>query len=146
MLQGSQPVIYGDGSQRRCFSYVADVVDPLVRLGTDPQLAGEIINVGPDEEYATIRELAKLLSELLDFALHPIFVADRPLEVRDAHCSSDKARQLLGYRTRWSLGMGDGLKEMIAWIRDIGPREFHYHLPMEIVNDQEPVTWTQQLI
>lgn len=144
MLQGRQPVIYGDGSQRRCFSYVADVVDPLVKIGTDPQLAGEIINVGPDEEYVPILELAKLLSELLDFALEPIFVADRPREVSDAHCSSDKARELLGYRTRWSLR--DGLGEMIAWIREVGPREFHYHLPIEIMNDQTPVTWTQRLI
>lgn len=144
MLQGRQPVIYGDGMQRRCFSYVADVVDPLVRLGTDPGLAGEIVNVGPDEEYVTILQLAELLAELLDVSLDPIFVADRPREVREAHCSADKARRLLGYRTRWSLR--DGLTAMIASIRELGPREFRYHLPIEILTDQTPVTWTQRLI
>lgn len=144
MLQGRQPVIYGDGSQRRCFSYVADVVDPLVTLGTDSRLVGEIVNVGPDEEYVTILELAELIGELLDFALDPIFVPDRPREVREAHCSSDKARELLGYRTKWSLR--DGLIAMTAWIREVGPREFRYHLPIEIQTDQTPVTWTQRLI
>ncbi len=144
MLQGRQPVIYGDGAQRRCFSYVADVVSPLVALGTDPRLAGEIVNVGPDEEYVTILDLAELLGGLLDFPVEPIFVADRPQEVREAHCSADKARRLLGYRTEWSLR--DGLAAMIAWIREVGPRPFGYHLPIEILTDQTPVTWTRQLI
>ncbi len=144
MLQGRQPVIYGDGSQRRCFSYIADVVSPLVRMGTDPCLAGEIVNVGPDEEYVSILDLAVLLSDLLDFSLDPVFVPDRPREVRDAHCSSDKARRLLGYSTQWSLR--DGLAKMIEWIRELGSREFQYHLPIEIVSDQTPATWTQRLI
>lgn len=144
MLQGRQPIIYGDGQQRRCFSYIADVVDPLTRLGTDSGMAGEIVNVGPDEEYVTILELAILLGELLEFDMDPIFVPDRPREVREAHCSSEKARKLLGYQTKWSLR--DGLAEMIAWIRELGWREFNYHLPIEIVSDQTPVTWTQRLI
>ncbi len=144
MLQGRQPVIYGDGSQRRCFSYIADVVSPLARMGTDQRLAGEIVNVGPDEEYVSILDLAVLLSELLDYSLDPIFVPDRPREVREAHCSSDKARKLLGYRTQWTLR--DGLARMIEWIREQGFREFQYHLPIEIVSEQTPVTWTQRLI
>jgi UDP-glucose 4-epimerase len=144
MLRGEQPIIYGDGLQRRCFSYVADVVGPLALLGTEPRLAGEIINVGPDEEYVTIRYLAELLAELLDFPLDPVFVPDRPCEVREANCSADKARRLLGYRTSWSLR--DGLAEMIEWIRAAGPREFTYHLPIEIVTDRTPATWTQRLI
>jgi UDP-glucose 4-epimerase len=144
MLRGQQPIIYGDGEQRRCFSYIADVVDPLVRLGTDPALAGEVVNVGPDEEYVTIRQLAETIADLLDFPLDPVHVPARPREVREANCSADKARRLLGYRTRWSLR--DGLAETIAWIRAAGPREFTYHLPIEIVTERTPATWTQRLI
>lgn len=144
MLRGQQPVIYGDGLQRRCFSYVADVVDPLARLGTDPDLAGEIVNVGPDEEYVTIRRLAEIIADLLDIPLDPVYVAERPCEVREATCSADKARRLLGYRTRWSLR--NGLAEMVEWIRAAGPREFTYHLPIEIVTERTPKTWTQRLI
>ena len=144
MLRGQQPIIYGDGSQRRCFSYIADVITPLARLGVDPALASEIVNVGPDEEYLTILQLAELIAELLDFRLDPIFVPSRPQEVPDANCSADKARRLLGYQTQWSLR--DGLTEMIAWIRAVGPRDFTYHLPLEIVTDRTPVTWTQRLI
>jgi UDP-glucose 4-epimerase len=144
MLRGQQPVIYGDGRQRRCFSYVADVVEPLARLGTDAALAGELVNVGPDEETVSILRLAELIAELLGVRLDPVFVAGRPCEVPEATCSADKARRLLGYRTRWSLR--DGLVEMIEWIRSTGPREFTYHLPIEIVTERTPATWTRQLI
>jgi UDP-glucose 4-epimerase len=144
MLRGQQPIIYGDGQQRRCFSYIADVVGPLAMLGTDPRPVGEVINVGPDEEYITISDLAELVAELLDFPVDPVYVPGRPHEVREANCSADKARRMLGYRTGWSLR--DGLLEMIRWIRAAGPREFTYHLPIEIVTDRTPATWTRRLM
>jgi UDP-glucose 4-epimerase len=144
MLRGRPPVIYGDGSQRRCFSYVADVVDPLVRLGTVPAAVGEVVNVGPDAEYVTILELAGTIAELLGARFEPIFVPARPHEVPEANCSADKARRLLGYRPEWSLR--DGLAEMIRWIEAVGPREFSYHLPLEIVSAQTPATWTERLL
>jgi UDP-glucose 4-epimerase len=146
ILQGKQPVIYGDGGQKRCFSFVQDCVDPLVMMGTAPGLSGEIINIGPDEAdaYVSILELAQLLAELLDFPLDPIFVADRPREVRYATCSSDKARRLLGYKTQVTLRQG--LLSMIDWIRANDPRDFAYHLPIEIDSPIIPTTWRDRLL
>src|SRR3954465_1721548 len=92
MLQGKQPIIYGDGEQRRSFSFVQDCVDPLLKMGTKSGLSGELFNIGPDEEPATINQLAEILASLLSFELNPIYVADRPQEVRTAVCSADKAR------------------------------------------------------
>ncbi|MGH9551456.1 MAG: NAD-dependent epimerase/dehydratase family protein, partial [Terriglobales bacterium] len=86
MMQGKQPIIYGDGEQQRCFSFVQDCVDPLIKMGMQPGLSGEVINIGPDEEATTINNLAKILAELLSFKLDPIFVADRPQEVKHAVC------------------------------------------------------------
>ncbi|MDR1645483.1 MAG: NAD-dependent epimerase/dehydratase family protein [Tannerellaceae bacterium] len=51
MLQGRQPIIYGDGEQKRCFSFVQDVIECLAQLAFLPGIAGEIINIGPDEEF-----------------------------------------------------------------------------------------------
>ena len=144
MLQGKQPVIYGDGEQSRCFSFVQDCVDPLVKMGTLPGLSGEIINIGPDEETVTINELARILAELLSFRLEPVYVADRPREVREATCSADKARSLLNYETKVSLRAG--LQSMIDWIRDHGTKPFTYHLPIEIDSPLVPKTWTSRLI
>ena len=75
MLQGKQPIIYGDGEQNRSFSFVQDCVDPLLEMGTQKGLSREIINIGPDDEVTTINELARILAELLSFDLHPIYVA-----------------------------------------------------------------------
>lgn len=144
MLRGKQPIIYGDGKQKRCFSYVDDCIGSLVKLGTDPNVKNEVFNIGPDEEVITILELAQTIAELLDFSLDPIFVPGRPQEVKFATCSSDKARAQLGYRTQYSLR--EGLKKMIEYIQDMGPREFDYNHVIEIVSPKTPITWLERLI
>jgi len=144
MLQGKQPIIYGDGEQQRSFSFVQDCVDPLLKMGIQPGLSGETINIGPDEEAATINELAHILAELLSFDLRPIYVPDRPREVRNATCSADKARKLLAYKTKVSLR--DGLLSMIDWIRQHGTKPFNYHLPIEIDSPLVPATWRDKLL
>ena len=144
MLRGLQPLVYGDGLQRRCFSFVADVVSCLVALGTDEGVRGEVVNIGPDEEPITILELAQMISEIIGMPCDPIFVPARPLEIHQATCSSDKARRLLGYRTQVCLR--EGLRSMVEWIAAQGPRDFDYHLPLEIVTERTPATWTQRLV
>jgi UDP-glucose 4-epimerase len=144
MLQGKQPIIYGDGEQTRSFSFVQDCVDPLVKMGTQRGINRETINIGPDTETISINELARLLAELLNFELHPIYVPGRPKEVKDTSCSADKARRLLGYETKVSLR--EGLQRMIDWIRQHGTKPFSYHLPIEIDSPLVPATWKSHLI
>lgn len=145
MLQGKAPIIYGDGTQMRCFSHVSDCLGPLVQMATAPQVAGEVINIGPDDEFVTINELAALLQEILCFPGAPIYVPARPQEVHLATCSADKARRLLGYAPK--VGLSEGLRDLVAWIRERGPRPFSYdHLTLEIDNDKTPRTWKERLI
>ena len=143
MLQGKQPIIYGDGSQLRCFSFIQDVIAPIMQACESPEAVGQVINVGPDESPISILELARRLAAIIGFELNPIFMPGRPQEVYVALCSSDKARQLLGYKTTVSLDQG--LVDLVDWIR---PRvkPFEYHLPIEIDSDLTPKTWTQRLI
>jgi UDP-glucose 4-epimerase len=143
MLQGKQPIIYGDGSQLRCFSFIQDVIAPILTACELPEAVGQVINVGPDESPISILELARRLAAIIGFDLDPIFMPGRPQEVYVALCSSDKARQLLGYKTTVSLDQG--LVDLVDWIR---PRvkDFEYHLPIEIDSDLTPKTWTQRLI
>jgi UDP-glucose 4-epimerase len=145
MLQGKQPIIYGDGQQKRCFSFVGDVLFCLEKIIIPGQFDKEIINVGPDEEYITINELAGTIAELLGFTLKPIYLNKRPLEVKYANCSADKARRLLGYQTKTSLR--DGLTEMIGYIKERGVRDFNYDaVPVEIQNERTPKTWSEKMI
>jgi UDP-glucose 4-epimerase len=144
MLQGQQPIVYGNGEQQRCFSFVQDCVDPLVKMGKLPGLSGQVINIGPDEETVSINQLAAIIAELLDFELDPIHVPMRPREVKVATCSADKARKLLDYRT--TVNLRDGLQSIIDWIRAHGTKPFTYHLPIEIDSPLVPDTWKSRLI
>ena len=103
MLQGRQPFIYGDGNQKRCFSYVGDILPCLMRAGFDQAAIANVLNVGPDEEFVSINELARVAAELLGFDLLPIYLTGRPQEVKHANCSANRARKLLGFRTETSL-------------------------------------------
>jgi UDP-glucose 4-epimerase len=113
-------------------------------MGTMEEHIGETINIGPDEEYISVLELAQLIAELLDFPLDPIMVPDRPREVRYATCSADKARRLLDYRT--TVTLREGLQSIIEWISAHGTKPFEYHLPIEIDSPLVPATWTSRLI
>jgi len=145
VLLGKAPVVYGDGDQTRSLSYIADVTGPLLQLAT-ADVAGEVFNVGPDDPGITMRDLAGLIMKLCDRDLAIEYHDARPAEVRHASCSAAKARRVLGYEPRW--GLEDGLRELIAWIRQRGPRQFDYHLPLEITNTplKAPRTWSQKLM
>ena len=144
MLQGKSPIIYGDGSQKRCFSFWQDVADPLIKICENDDLDGEVINIGPDEEYITIKELSNKINLLIGLKLEPIYMPERPQEVKFANCSANKAREYLNYETKTSLD--DGLKVLIEWIAMKGPKPFNYHLPIELDTSQTPRTWTQNLM
>ena len=145
VLQGRPPIVYGDGSQRRCFSFISDVTGPLMKLATE-DVAGEVINVGPDDDGCTILELAQAVLRTCGSDLEPEFLPARPAEVHTAHCSAAKARKLLDYEPQVSLE--DGLARYAQWIRERGPRPFEYHLPIEITRTplETPRTWTHKLM
>lgn len=142
MKQGKQPIIYGDGTQVRCFSPVVDVIDTLAKLATEPGISGEIFNIGPDDGEMTINELAKIIADILSFDLDPIYMPGRPLEVKHATCSSQEIRDRFGYKRIQSVR--DCLEEMCAAIE---PKPFNYdNLPLEIVSDKTPKTWSERLM
>ena len=144
MLQGKQPIIYGDGSQQRCFSFYQDVANPIMVAAENDIANGRVINIGPDEEFISINELARIIADILDFNLDPIYMPGRPQEVKDATCSADLAREILGYETTTSLI--DGLTQLAEWIQNRGAKPFEYHLPLEFTTDKTPKTWTERLM
>lgn len=145
MLQGKQPIIYGNGNQIRCFSYISDCISCLGKMGTLDSVLWQLINIGPDEGQVTINELAQILADIIGFDLDPIYYPDRPQEVKTAVCSSYRAKELLGYETKVSLKKG--MTMLVDWISEQGPKPFQYnHVPIEIINEKTPKTWTKHLI
>ena len=144
MLQNKQPIIYGDGKQKRTFSFIDDCVNCIEKIITQNNVNGEVINIGPDEEFITINELAKEIAKNLNFDLQPIYIKHRPNEVKLATCSSNKARRLLGYETKTTLS--EGIKLMVEDIKLKGPKEFRYNYEIEIDNENTPETWRKRII
>ena len=144
ILQNKPPIIYGDGEQIRCFSDIDDVVNPLVNSIFNEQAVGETINVGPDEDAISIKNLAFKILKVLNSNLEPMFVPERPQEVKLAHCSADKARKLLDYQT--STTLDKSIEKIADWIIEKGSKQFRYHLDIEILNDMTPNTWKDKLI
>jgi len=143
-LQGKPSIIYGDGLQTRCFSHVDDCVFCLEKLALDPNIVGEIVNIGPDEGTITIKELAEIVAEELDYVEPPMFLPDRPREVKHASCSAEKAMQLLGYNQ--IVDVRRCVRETIEYIREHGVKEFDYSYPLEIVTEKTPTTWKDRIM
>ena len=143
MLQKRNPIIYGDGNQKRTFSDIDDCIYCLDKLLTDSKVVSQVVNIGPDEEFTSINELYRLLSNKLKFNLEPKYLEDRPNEVKEATCSADKARKILGYKT--SISLDESLDKMINYISKKGPKKFQYNYPLEIDNDKTPLAWKEKL-
>jgi UDP-glucose 4-epimerase len=143
MLQGRRPIIYGDGNQKRCFSDIKDCIYCLDKLLLDPNIKSQIVNIGPDEEIVTINELFEKISNKIKFNQNPIYELDRPNEVKVASCSSDKARKLLGYKTK--VDLDTSLDNLINYIKSNGTKNFKYVYKLEIDNEVTPKTWKKRL-
>lgn len=142
--------IYGDGNQKRSFTYIDDFNPYFVETGFTDSVNGEIINIGPTQEH-TINEVADIV--LKNFFptgnipqhMKPQYLPMRPLEIKEAYCTNDKAVRLLGYKTTTSLE--DGVAKMIAWAKTIGPQPFQYlEEGLELETKDVPVTWTKKLL
>jgi len=142
ILQNKAPIIYGDGEQKRCFSYVDDCLSCMLPMLDQKNLNKQIINIGPDEELVTINKIAEICSNITGSNLKPIYKKDRPREVKYASCSADKARKLLNYKTKTNLK--NGILKTYDYIKRRGPKPFEYHINIEIKNELTPKTWLKK--
>lgn len=143
IMQGKPPIIYGDGEQKRAFSYVGDAIPCLTKIGIDVFPDKEIINIGPTEEYS-INHLATTILKEFNSDLQPIHMDDRPKEVKYAWCTNTKAKKLLGFETKTSFE--EAIHKMVTWAHTQGPREFKYLDSLELTGDNVPKTWKNRLI
>ena len=118
LVEGRQPTIYGDGEQTRDFTYVANVVDGVLRACTAKDASGEVINVATGGRIS-LNLLFATLKDLTRASVEPVYVADRAGDVRDSQADITKARTLLGYEP--SVTLEQGLEKTVAWFRTTQP-------------------------
>jgi nucleoside-diphosphate-sugar epimerase len=114
LLDGRQPVIYGDGEQTRDFTYVANVVDGVLRACESPKAAGEVINVATNGR-VSLNDLLRTMNRIVGTNLEASYKAARAGDVKDSQADITKARELLGYTP--SVSFEDGLKLTLEWCR-----------------------------
>ncbi len=114
LLEGRQPVIYGDGEQTRDFTYVANVVDGVLRCCAAPNAAGEVLNVATGGRIS-LNDLLRTMNALLGTGLTAIHKEERAGDVRDSQADISKARAILGYEP--SVALEEGLRQTLDWCR-----------------------------
>ncbi len=122
-LKGEPPVIFGDGLQKRAFTYISDVVEPICDIVGNSKLVDNPINIGT-EELHTVIELADAILKKMGSGLKTQFVEKRTSDVKVAYCDTTKAKKLLGYGAK--VKIGEGLDKTIEWAKKEGPQEFRY--------------------
>jgi nucleoside-diphosphate-sugar epimerase len=114
LLEGRPPTIYGDGEQTRDFTYVANVVDGVLRACEAPKAAGEVINVATGGRIS-LNELLRVMSGFVGARVAPVYKEERAGDVKDSQADITKARTLLGYAP--IVGLEEGLRRTIEWCR-----------------------------
>jgi nucleoside-diphosphate-sugar epimerase len=114
MCEGRRPTIYGDGGQTRDFTYVANVVDGVLRACQAPGASGEVINVATGGRIS-LNELFRSVRELTGANVEPIYEESRAGDVRDSQADIGKAKRLLGYSPL--VPFEQGLAKTVEWFR-----------------------------
>jgi nucleoside-diphosphate-sugar epimerase len=114
LLENRSPRIYGDGGQTRDFTYVANVVDGVLRACEAQGASGEIINVATGGRIS-LNELFSVMKKIVGATVDPIYAELRQGDVRDSQADIRKAKRILGYEP--TVSFEEGLKRTIEWYR-----------------------------
>jgi nucleoside-diphosphate-sugar epimerase len=114
LCDNRRPTIHGDGEQTRDFTYVANVVDGVLRAAEAPGASGEVINVATGGRIS-LNELFRTVRDLAGSRVEPVYGEVRAGDVRDSQADIGKARRLLGYTP--TVTFEEGLRLTLEWYR-----------------------------
>ena len=113
IAEDKQPIIYGDGTQSRDFTYVQNVIEANLLACTAPNAAGQVINIACQTS-TTLLELVKMINDYLHKDISPQFDEDRSGDVKHSLASIKKAEDLLDYKVE--IPFKDGLYKTINFL------------------------------
>lgn len=112
VIEGTQPVVFGDGEQSRDFTYVSNVVDATLRACEAPGVSGMVFNVGTGSRI-TLNQTLKLLEKISGKAVRARYEAPRNGDILHSQADIAAARACLGYSP--SVDFEEGLRRTFAW-------------------------------
>jgi UDP-glucuronate 4-epimerase len=111
LARGETIPLYGDGSSRRDYTFISDIIDGVV-AALDAEHGFEILNLGGAETTA-LADLVKHLAEELAVTPRIEYLPDQPGDVPITYADVSKAERLLGYSPK--VPIREGLKRFVAW-------------------------------
>lgn len=115
LLDGTQPIVYGDGKQSRDFTYIENVIEANLKACTaSSEAAGQAYNIAYGERKFLV-EIYEELCDILGVHITPIFVPEREGDIKHSIADISKAKSLLGYHPEWSFHRGIALS--VEWYK-----------------------------
>ena len=119
IINNQQPTIFGDGLQKRAFSYVDDSVVPFWNASQKENCIGEIINLGGIKEYS-INDACNILINITGKNLKPLYLEARH-ETKYAWATWKKSTDLLDFKH--NIDLEEGVTKMWKWAQKQPNRE-----------------------
>lgn len=135
-LQNLPMTIFGDGEQKRAFSYISDVAPIIARSIENPDAYDQVFNVGAETPY-TVNELAETVARTMGVEPQIKHLPARN-EVKFAYSSHDKVRKYFGETQPISLV--EGVRRMSSWVKEHGARKSQRFENIEVTKNF-PVAW-----
>jgi len=134
IMQNRPLTVFGDGEQRRAFTYIGDVAPIIAKAPFVQEAYGEIFNIGSDK-HLTINHLAKKVSEAMRSKMEIQYLPERK-EVKHAYAAHMKAKRVFSYCSKSSLE--EGLQRMADWAKKAGAKKSNQFEKIEIMKNLPP--------
>jgi UDP-glucose 4-epimerase len=115
MLQGQAPIIYGDGSQSRDFTYIDNVVHGNLLASTAPDAAGQVMNLAMGGNVSLL-QLVEKINVVLGTAIAARHEAARAGDILHSQAAIDKATELLDFSP--IVSFDEGLRRTVEWYKE----------------------------
>lgn len=134
LLRGLPMPIFGDGTQQRAFTHVADVSPVIAQSVFNPNAANQVFNLGCDKAFS-VNQLAEKVAVAMGAAFTTVYLQPRH-EVHVAYCDHQKVRAAFPDFSQTSLDQG--LARMAAWAKETTIGEGQSFDPLEIEKNLPP--------
>lgn len=135
-LQNLPMTIFGDGEQKRAFSYISDVAPIIASSIEMPEAYNQIFNVGAETPY-TVNELAETVALAMEVEPNIKHLPARN-EVKYAYSSHEKVQKFFG--AHQPVTLEEGVRKMTAWVQEHGARKSQKFENIEVTKNF-PVAW-----
>ncbi|WP_276253317.1 GDP-mannose 4,6-dehydratase [Halomontanus rarus] len=109
------PIIYGDGTQTRDFTYIEDIVAANQTLLQSDSADGKVLNIGSTDNIS-ITGLAEVIRDQINTDLELVYDDARQADAEHTHASVEKAADLIGYSPSYTIK--EGVMEFVDWYRE----------------------------